>query len=332
MEVTNTGLPARRLGGFLIGFLVLVGAIEWGVRYNDSLFEAATHRALTKVAIFGRHPQVEVLFLGTSRTQDGVCPELASRAVQEKAPDLGPVPGFNAAFTGSSLEALLAIVPRLGFRDDLRLVVIELSEPQIINEPASWEDAPSTPITLEEHLAHWMRIFAIVRHRKAFLGEGIARLPALLVFGASLGGWETKGSQQIASWLGHKEPPANGFDASLWVPRRFPGEGPEQDLTSSQIAVADRFAEVARRFRAGGIEVRFAVPPLSAAATNAPERRDLQTLFSEVARRSGCEVWDYSAARPPESLFKDAGHLNRDGRAHYSRALGERLAEALKRR
>ena len=67
-------------------------------------------------------------------------------------------------------------------------------------------------------------------------------------------------------------------------------------------------------------------------ATNAPERKDLQTLFAEVARRSGCEVWDYTAARPPEGLFKDAGHLNREGRAHYSRALGNRLAEALKDR
>jgi hypothetical protein len=92
--------PNRRLVGFLLGLLVMVSAIELGIRCNESLFEAATHRALAKAAIFSRHPRVEVLFLGTSRTQDGVSPELASRAVNETSPELGPVPGFNAAFTG----------------------------------------------------------------------------------------------------------------------------------------------------------------------------------------------------------------------------------------
>ena len=332
LPASTPGSPARRLGGFLLGLLILVSAIEWGMRYNDSLFEAASHRALTKVAIFGKHPQVEVLFLGTSRTQDGVCPELASQALRETAPDLGSVQGFNAAFTGSSLDALLALVPRFGFRRDLRLVVIELSEPQIVNEPAPWEEPSSTPTTLEERLGLWTRHFAVVRHRKVFLGDSLGRLPALLVFGASLGGWETKGSQQIGSWLGRKEPPASGFDPSLWIPHRFVGGAPEQPLTSPRDAVADRLAEVARRFRSRGIEVRFAVPPLSATVMDAPERRDLRPLFAEVARRSGCEVWDYSAARPPEGLFKDAGHLNREGRAHYSRSLGDRLAEALKGR
>jgi hypothetical protein len=324
--------PKRRLVGFLLGLLVMVSAIELGIRCNESLFEAATHRALAKAAIFSMHPRVEVLFLGTSRTQDGVNPELASRAANETSPELGSLPGFNAAFTGSSLDALLALVPRLGFRRDLHLVVVELSEPQIINEPAPWEDHPFTPTTLEERLGRQMRHLALVRHRKAFLREGLGRLPALLVFGESLGGWETKGSQQIASWLGRKEPPASNFDSSLWIPRRFAGDTPEHPLTSPRGAAADRLAEVAQRFRERGIRVLFAVPPLSANATNAPERKDLQTLFAEVARRSRCEVWDYTAARPPEGLFKDAGHLNREGRAHYSRALGNRLAEALKDR
>ena len=328
----TSGSPARRLRGFLLGLLITMGALECLVRFNESLVEAASHRALTKVAIYGMHPRVDVLFLGTSRTQDGVSPDLVVQSLGDAAPDLGRVSGYNAAFTGSSLDALLALVPRFGFRGDLQVVVIELSEPQIINESVPWEEPQSAPITLEAHLGRRMRRVALVRHRKALLGENLGRLPSLLVFKASLRGWETKGSQQIASWLGHREPPASGFEPAIWVPRIFPGNGSRQLLPNHQDAVADRLAEIASQFRSHGTEVRFAVPPLSIGATNAPERRDLQSLFSEVARRSGCEVWDFSSARPPEKLFKDAGHLNRDGRAHYSKALGTSLAAVLKGR
>ena len=329
LPAPNSGPSARSLGGFLLGLLGIIGAIEGVMRLRQPLFEAASHRALTKAAILADRPKVDVLFLGTSRTQDGVNPDLVGTAIEARSPGLGRVPGFNAAFTGSSLEALLALVPRFGFRPDLRLVVIELSEPQIVNEPAPWEESLPTPTTLEERLGRMMRHIALVRHRKALLGDGLGRLPALLVFGDALGGWETKGSQQLASWLGRREPPAADFDPSLWTPRRFTRDAPRRSLSPSADTVADRLTEVAGRFRSHGIGVRFAVPPLSARAAEAPERRDLQPLFAEVARRSGCEVWDFTAALPPEALFKDAGHLNREGRAHYSRALGERVADAL---
>jgi hypothetical protein len=130
--------------------------------------------------------------------------------------------------------------------------------------------------------------------------------------------------------LGHREAPASGFESTNWVPRIFRADRMRQSLPDHQDLIADRVVELAARFRTRGIEVRFAVPPISAAATNAPERLDLQPLFSEVARRSGCEVWDFSSAHPPESLFKDAGHLNREGRAQYSKMLGIQLAPVLK--
>jgi hypothetical protein len=330
--VTIPDTPERRLRTFLLGLVIAVLAMECLVRFNDPLFEAASHRALTKAAIFGMHPRVDVLFLGTSRTQDGVSPDLVSHALAEATPEMSGVSGFNAAFTGSSLDALLALVPRLGFRRDVRVVVVELSDPQIVNAPASWEEPTIAPKTLEERLGRWMRASALVRHRKAFLGDNLGRLPSLLVFGASLSGWETKASQQIASWLGHRESPASDFESTNWFPRIFRPDRMRQSLPDPQDLIADRVVELAARFRTRGIEVRFAVPPISAATTNAPERLDLQPLFSEVARRSGCEVWDFSSAHPPESLFKDAGHLNREGRAHYSKMLGILLAPVLKGR
>ena len=323
-------LPGRRLGWFLLGLLGVLLMLEGLVRFNDSLFEAASHRALTKVAVFGMHPRVDVLFLGTSRTQDGISPELVSRALGENDPDLQHLSGYNAAFTGSSLDALLALVPRFGFRGDVRVVVIELSEPQIINQAASWDEPQSVPTNFEERLGRGIRSVALIRHRKAFTGDNFGRLPTLLLFGPSLGGWETKGSQQIASWVGRKEPHANGFQPSNWSPRIFMSDDSREPLPEHLEQVANQLAEVAGSFKSRGIIVCFAVPPLAPQATRAPERRELQSLFSEVSRRSECQVWDFSATRPAEGFFKDEGHLNQQGRAHYSKALGDRLARVLK--
>src|SRR5262245_45425509 len=105
----NGRIASSRLATFLIGVLVLVLALEVFERRYSELFAAATHRGLTKAAMYDRHARVNVLFLGSSRTQDGVSPDLVTRALQQAAPDLGELPGFNAAFTGSSLGMLLSL-------------------------------------------------------------------------------------------------------------------------------------------------------------------------------------------------------------------------------
>src|SRR5690349_15371017 len=102
----------KRLAWFLIGVFVLLAALELFERRHSALFTAATHRGLTKAAMFDRHERVNILFLGSSRTQDGVSPDLVTRALQRIAPDLGEQPGFNAAFTGSSLGMLVSLAPR----------------------------------------------------------------------------------------------------------------------------------------------------------------------------------------------------------------------------
>ena len=103
--------PAARLAWFVAGLLLLLLAFEVFQRRLDEAVVAASHRGLTKVAMLAQHPRVDVLFLGSSRMQDGVSPDLVTRGLNAVAPQLGDVPGFNAAFTGSSLPALMAFVP-----------------------------------------------------------------------------------------------------------------------------------------------------------------------------------------------------------------------------
>jgi hypothetical protein len=323
-------LPSRRLALFLGGLLVLLASLECLVRWKEPLFAAASHRALAKAAMLEQRPRVDILYLGTSRTQDGVSPDLVTRSLQEIAPQLGKITGFNAAFTGSSLDALISLAQRFARRPGLRVLVVELSEPQLLNGPAPWK-IPDTPaVTLEDRLARVLsaKVY-LVRYRSAFLLENLSRLQALLLFGPSLGGWETKGSDQVASWLGHKEKPATGFELARWQPKRLRPDAPLQRLTPVSDTQASRLSEIAGYYSGRGVRVVFVVPPVTHAFTPVPGRETLDPLFAEVARRSGCEVWDFSSLDLPRALFHDPSHLSGEGRAHFSRALAVQLTGLL---
>ena len=330
--VQTRSSAARRLGTFVLGLCLGVAALEGVVRRNDPLFFAASHRALTKAALFDRHPRVDFLFLGTSRIQDGVSPALISRALEEIRPELKGVRGYNAAFTSSSVDALEVLTDRFVSRPELQLIVIELSEPQTWNPPTPWTGSEPDRDTLEGRLASVAREVRFIRHRSAFLSDNLARLPALLVFAPSLGGWEVKGVDQAATWLGRQEPRAEGFEAGLWKPAILRPGGEPISLETAPSSIADRFAAVAARYRARGVAVVFASPPRGQDWSPAPERDSLKGLFAEVARRSGCEVWDFSSLPLPPRFFRNPSHLGNEGRAHFSQALAREAARHLQSR
>ena len=319
----------RRLRVFVAGLAAMAVGLEMLVRLHEPMFEAASHRALAKVAMCERHARVDVLFLGTSRTQDGVSPALMSRALAERDPALADVRGFNAAFTSSSLDALEALAARLLSRKDLRCVVLELSDPQRVNPATPWDGAPPDTATLEGRLGVLARHVRFLRHRSAFVSDNLSRLPALLLFAPALGGWEVKGSEQVAAWLGRTEASPTGFDAAAWRPSLIRPTGRHETLSEEDSRTAERFTAVARRYRERGVSVVFASPPLSAEWSPAPERDSMKPLFREIAERSGCEVWDFSSLPLDRRFFRNPSHLGTEGRAHYSYALAGEVARLL---
>lgn len=316
----------RRLLTFCTGILLVFLALELLVRFNATAFEAATSTGLAKAALCEKRPRVDMLFLGTSRTQDGVSPGLMTRAFSEMGPGHPEWEGFNVAFSGASLGDLMALGPRLSSRGGLKVAVIEVSEPQIQNRPPAWERLADPPPGIEGKLESWVKAVRLIRYRSAFLPDNIGRLPAMILFSGSLEGWETKGIDQVASWLGFKPKPATGFVPGLWSPPVIAPAQTAVRLAPDLEEVATRYADLARGFRAHGVRVVLAVPPLAKDLRSAPERGALKPFLAEVARRSECELWDYAALDLPDGLFKNSSHLGREGRAHFSKALAIQIA------
>lgn len=324
MPATNSG---RRLLCFVLGLALLLGALELLVRRNIPLFEGASHRMLAKVAMFGEQRRVDFLFFGTSRTQDGISPPLVCRHLAELAPEFKGTAGFNAASTGSNYDDLLTVAPRYFQRPGLRTVIVELSVPHLSNQLSLSPAIAAQGQADEDRLGRAVKHVAFVRYRTAFLTDNLGRLPALLFFSSRLSGCETRGSEQIAAFLGREEPAPAGFDEKVWQPELITPKGDPTPLAADLESAATKITALAQAYTEHGVRVVFSVPPLTARYQPAPERDRLRPLFAEVARRTGCEVWNFAAQPRPDEFFKDPSHLSRKvGRAHWSYALAQQLA------
>ena len=315
----------RRLLLFVGGICIVLAGLEWVVRTHTDLLEALSDRGRMKVAMFAQHPDAQFLILGSSRLEGAVSPVLVSRALRRVVPELGEVRGFNAAFAGSSLTALTALVPRIAFSDKLRLVMIEISTAQL-HMPRPQVEEPSSAGTIEERLAEAVQHVQFVKYRKAYGYLGY--LPAVVFLGPRLSGWETKAKDQIASWRGREEEEARDFNGTLWGPELILPSSDAQDLDKRSETIVERLVDVARYFQNRGVDVVFIVPPLRG-DVDAPEKGKLVPLLAEVARRTHSEVWNFAPQVLPDILFRDGSHLGDAGRAHYSQALAAPIARLL---
>ena len=315
----------RRLLWFVGGLCLVLGGLEWVVRANVDVLDALSDRGRMKVAMFAQHPDAQFLILGSSRLEGAVSPVLVSRSLRRTAPELGEVRGFNAAFAGSSLAALTALVPRITFSETLRLVMIEISTAQL-HMPAPQAEAVSSAVTIEDRLVAAVQQVQFVKYRKAY--GYIGYVPALLFFGPRLSGWETKAKDQIASWRGREEEEARDFNGTMWGPEVISPSSDAIDLDARNEMLVERLVDVAGHFQKRGVTVVFVVPPLKR-DLDAPEKGKLVPLFAEIARRTHCEVWNFAPRVLPDPLFRDASHLGDVGRAHYSQALAGPMARIL---
>jgi hypothetical protein len=310
-----------------VGVLALLGGCELWVRSHEALFRAATHRALAKAALLDRQGPIDVLFVGTSRTQDGVSPRIFSQRLAAIGV-AAPVRAFNVAFTSSSLETLEYLAGRYAGREGLKLVALELSVPQLKNETPPWEDPSRPPGTWEDGLFEALeKHIRLVAHRKALLGENLIRLPGLVFFPHKLDGSEVMLTDQLRQALDWRSDSRTPDEAESWRPSVvLPASIPGGTVESQWVP---RMAKIARSFTDRRTRVVFVVPPLATADASAEERAPMmKKMFADLATASESEVWDFSEQTHGDDFFRGATHLNERGRSAFSRALAERAVVA----
>src|SRR5512146_1967303 len=95
--------PGRRFGGYVLGLALALACAELAARVGGRWLQAAAARVDFKLALLERHGPLPIVYVGTSRLNDGVDParvasELSSLGSKEAWA------GFNAAVPSSSLQ------------------------------------------------------------------------------------------------------------------------------------------------------------------------------------------------------------------------------------
>jgi hypothetical protein len=315
--------PRRLIQFASILFALLLG-LELGARGLSADLAACANRGLFKLRLLERHGPVSLLFLGSSRTQDGVSPRLVTEALAGRGrPELR---GFNAAFTSTSLASLEEESRRLAGRPGLSLVVIELSSAQLGAGPAAWAppeagEAQPSPRSIEERLSAWAGShLALVQHRGALIPEHLVLLP-LLVAAGRLDGSEVRVPQQLQAALGlHERDPLQG---DAWA---LPPVPPADQVPCAPPPELERLFAVARRFEDGGARVVFSVPPLSEEAAFHHHDHEREPAFRCLAHRLAARYPVLDLVAGPKEQFRDTTHVNARGRASWSRGLARALA------
>src|SRR4051794_15400068 len=124
MKAPPTGRsPRRKLVLYalcLVGFFLGAEAL---VRLETPLFEAASHRVRFKLGMLDRQGPLGLVYVGTSRFNDGLSPQLiASRLAGPGS--LEPWRGFNASTPSSSLQTMGYVVHHSLGHPGLRAVVL----------------------------------------------------------------------------------------------------------------------------------------------------------------------------------------------------------------
>lgn len=325
--LTRASSPVPRLFAYVLGVALVLGACEGLMRAAEAVFRAASHRTLTKLAQLQRHGPTEVLFIGTSRTNDGVSPRLFSDELVAERPELSWVHGFNLSSASSSMEIVEWLTQQVAARPGLRLVFVEVSDVQLKSVPLQWEPPKEAPTTLEGRLERFLETHSrLVADRGVLFSDNVTRLPGLLLFAPALDGSEVLVTDQLKAWMGIQGPRIPVKDLSAWKV----GDGAVLTEAGSPPASdrLDRLVAVAKAFQDHGVRVVFNVPPLAPELRQAPERTSSMHEFLRVlGARSGAEVWDWSGATLPDDIFRGTTHLNHIGRAQFSRALARKTVE-----
>lgn len=294
--------PARffLLASTGVGLLL---ALEFLCRVAPAGLTAVAHRVRFKLALLHAKPGVELVVLGSSRSNDGVSP---------RALALGPA--FNTATPSTSLPTLEHVASRVGPR---KLALVEVSQPQFQATPF---DGDATPVRVEgDPLGAWLHEHsALLPVRHAFALENLPRVAALLA-ASRFDGSEWFRTRFLVAFLQDDAPLEGVHDE--WKPAVLPTEPVTLDEDGERIVAG--YTRALDALENGGAKVVLVSPPVASSRRVAECEPPRIALRAELARRVRAPLLDFTCAAIDDRWFFDGEHLTSPGRRQFSQVLGE---------
>jgi len=266
--------------------------------FEPTLFDAS-HRALFKMAVLDRKPDVNVVVVGSSRHELGFRPaqfDARTRALGRS------FKSFNLAVSGLSSALETYLLGRLSGKK-LDLLIVEFDGPALGHTKLDWT-GPRSNIAL-------LRLRSVLRH------DNLARLATIGLASHRFDGSEIAGPDYIQTLR-------YGHDATCEACENvypLPTAGIAADVPLRPELQA--YLEVLRPIRTEGTRILLIAPPISAEHHDIDRTPAFQTELASLALALDSPFYNLTDLAPSD--LKDTQHLNPRGAGRYTDLLA-RLA------
>jgi len=160
-RLTNKKKPATRLLFCRRAWRLFLVALEIFERHNAALIMRApfASRFSPRWRCSRKHPRVELLFLGTSRTQDGVSPDLGHAGIETIAPENWATFRVQRGVHGIKPGRADVAVPRFGYPERFAASWSSTSDAKFQRSRTVGTSRPNASVTLEDKLGDWSHKF-----------------------------------------------------------------------------------------------------------------------------------------------------------------------------
>jgi len=314
-------------------FIVIIAffiSLELTVRYHEDSVFSLQEKALIKLQMFLLRGQTDIVFLGSSRTQDGIEPDVISKTLADSDPSLNNIRIFNASSASASLDKLHFLAIRALDKPDLKIMAIEVSQPQLKDK--SWtssfyseEPATDTEDFLQKALSKYSYI---VRYRKSLRLANVLRSPVLMMADYS-DGTEIFRRGNAKQWMADShidltEGDKHNWRSDLFIPRADKANTRSDKYINTYLSIADKA-------RQKGVKLILYTPPVTESAMTKECGQTHRATYKELASIINAPIIIHSCEKLRKVFFykNDHSHLNKIGRTVWSRTLTDQFIKPL---
>ncbi|MDH5425313.1 MAG: hypothetical protein OEY29_09985 [Gammaproteobacteria bacterium] len=319
---------------FLILILIFF-LIETTIRFNEDSVFALQEKALVKLQMFVLRKQTDIVFIGSSRTQDGIEPDVITHTLGSLNPNLQSINVFNGGSAGSSLDRLAYFADKSLDKPGLKILAVEVSGPQLKDNnwtPSFYSALPATDTEdfLQKKLSEYLYT---VRYRKSFRIDSILRSPLLFMANSS-DGTEVFRRSNIRQWYADSHIELTDDDRAAWQSSILYPKEPAQ-FSSPLKQPAQKYAEIylniAKKAKIKNVKLFLFVPPVTGSVLIEECDNKHRAIYQQVANLTQSPLLLHSCVplRPAFFYKSDNGHLNKIGRTVWSKKISTDILNPL---
>lgn len=317
---------------YVLGILITFASIEALVRSNESYFYALSDKILLKIEFLKKRQTDQIVFLGTSRTQDGLDPSLFQKELKSRYDiDLRT---FNAATAGQNTNRILYSLKRLLEMENIETLIIESSSVGLhegalgidFKEDTSLEEDEVSNGHVEDSLQQFMvDTFATVRVRKAFKLKAVFRL--VMIWSSNKYNhdlWFMPGILRQISFGAIKKYEPKDF--TPYTPKILFSKGDSIENTSQY----SDFLKIIDLLKNTDKKIIFYNPPVALENAEKDCNASRHQMYQSIKLKKPTLFIDYTCKGFPKDSLRDSSHLNLKGRLYFTQMLAHDLAPFLK--